>query len=365
MSEPPVLDVVGIGNALVDVLVSVPERLVAEAGLLKGTMTLMGLEAAERVHAMVPGGVTAGVQRCGGSAANTVAGLVALGARGGFVGKVADDVLGRVFLDDLGAIGVDSRGVIVVPPGPAQRSGRCLILITPDAERTMCTSLGVAGDLVPEELDRALIASAAVTYMEGFLLDQPVASQALGVAIRVAHEAGRLVAMSLSDPLCVERHGAELRALVYDELDVVFGNEVELRALTGTSDLGAACAALRRPGLVLVVTRGAAGAWVVSGAPDGRGQDASGQHGVVAVEAAPVPGGAVVDVTGAGDLFAAGFLFGLVRGADMETCARIGALAAAEVIGHIGPRPEAPLATLVAPLLRASGASSGRPAEGC
>ena len=323
----PDLDVCGIGSALVDVLVEATVAQVEACGLVKGSMQLMDLASAEAVHARVPGGV----QRSGGSVANAVAGLASLGARAGFIGKVADDRFGEVFASDLVALGVEF-GRATGPGG----TGRCLILITPDAERTMCTTLGVAATLGPDDLDDGLIARAAVTYLEGYLWDEPQAKDAFRRAIGVAHGAGRRVAMSMSDPFCVERHRAEFAGLAADDLDILFGNEAELCSLMEVDDLEEACRRVRRPGLLVSVTRGPLGAWAFEGT--------DGPIARVPVEGSPC----VVDTTGAGDLFAAGFLFALGRGAQIDACARLGNLTAAEVISHVGARPEADLASLAA-----------------
>jgi len=321
------LDVCGIGSALVDVLVEATVEQVLGCGLIKGSMQLMDLEVAEHVHARAPGGV----ERSGGSVANTVAGLASLGARAGFIGKVADDRFGGVFAADLDALGVTFARAL----GPGG-TGRSLILITPDADRTMCTTLAAAATLGPDDLDDALIAAAAVTYLEGYLWDEPQAKEAFRRAISVAHDAGRRVAMSMSDPFCVARHRREFAHLAADHLDIILGNDTELCSLMEVDDLAAACEKVRRPGLIVSVTRGPRGAWVFEGL-DGPVVD-------VPVEGAP----RVVDTTGAGDLFAAGFLYGLTRSADLETCARLGNLSAAEVISHVGARPEVPLASLAA-----------------
>jgi len=319
--------VCGIGSALVDVLVEASVEQVAACGLVKGSMQLMDLESADRVHAHVPGGV----QRCGGSVANAVAGLASLGARAGFIGKVADDRFGEVFAADLAGLGVEFGRA----SGPGA-TGRCLILITPDAERTMCTTLGVAATLGPGDLDDDLIRRAGVTYLEGYLWDEPQAKDAFRRAITVAHGAGRRVAMSMSDPFCVDRHRAEFAGLAGHDLDILFGNEAELCSLMEVDDLEEACRRVRRPGLLVSVTRGPLGAWVFEGS--------DGPVVRVPVEGSPQ----VVDTTGAGDLYAAGFLFALGRGSEIEACARLGNLTAAEVISHVGARPEADLVSLAA-----------------
>jgi sugar/nucleoside kinase (ribokinase family) len=326
------LDVVGIGNALVDVLVETDPAVVQDCGLVKGSMQLMALEEAERIH----GAVGPGAELSGGSAANTVAGLSLLGARAGFIGRVASDRLGETFARGLRAIGVSlgSRGM--VPAAAGVGTGRCLILVTPDADRTMCTSLGVAADLDPADIDETLVVAASVTYLEGYLFDLPPAKAAFRHASTVAHHAGRKVAMSLSDPFCVERHRADFRDLVDRELDLLFANREEICSLTEEEDVDTACQRLRRPGLTMAVTLGAMGALVCDG-DDGP---------PVRVPAAPVE--RVVDTTGAGDLYAAGFLWGYTRAYGLDRCARVGGIAAAEIISHVGARPQADPAALAA-----------------
>jgi len=328
------LDVCGIGSAIVDILVEAELAVVSGAGLVKGTMHLMDLDASERVHAQVPGGR----QRCGGSAANTIAGLACLGARTGFIGRVADDRFGQVFVDDLAELGVHF-GSAGAAASPEWATGRCLILVTPDADRTMCTTLGVAAHLAPAHLDIDLIERARITYFEGYLWDEPVARSAIRRAISASHAAGGRVAMSLSDPFCVDRHRVEWRELVDHQLDVVFANESELCSLAEVDDLAEACRRIRRPGLLVTVTRGPRGAWVF-------GEDGP----IIEVSAHEPP--QVVDTTGAGDLYAAGFLYGLVRDLDPERCARLGGITAAEIISHVGARPDASLPELVEPVLR-------------
>jgi sugar/nucleoside kinase (ribokinase family) len=321
---PELLDVCGIGSALVDVLVETTIDQVLALGLRKGSMELMDLDRAERIHAQVPGGV----ERSGGSVANTAAGLASLGATAGFIGKVADDRLGAVFGADLTSLGVEFGRA----SGPGS-TGRSLIFVTPDADRTMCTTLGVAATLGPGDLDDDLIGRAQVTYLEGYLWDEPQAKAAFRRAITVAHAAGRRVAMSMSDPFCVERHRADYAALAAEELDLLLGNEAELCSLMQVDDLREACRRVRRPGLTVSVTRGPQGAWVFEG-----------DRPILEI---PVDGHApVIDTTGAGDLFAAGLLFGLTRGFELDACARLGNLAAGEVISHVGARPDRSLAEL-------------------
>jgi sugar/nucleoside kinase (ribokinase family) len=321
---PDGLDVCGIGSALVDVLVETTVDQVLALGLRKGSMELMQLDRADRIHAQVPGGV----ERSGGSVANTTAGLASLGATAGFIGKVADDRLGAVFEADLTSLGVQFGRAT----GPGS-TGRSLIFVTPDADRTMCTTLGVAATLGPGDLDDELIGRAQFTYLEGYLWDEPPAKAAFRRAITVAHAAGRRVAMSMSDPFCVERHRADYAALAADELDLLLGNEAELCSLMQVDDLREACRRVRRPGLTVSVTRGPLGAWVFEG-----------DRPILEV---PVDGSApVIDTTGAGDLFAAGLLFGLTRGYALDACARLGNVAAGEVISHVGARPDRSLAEL-------------------
>ena len=324
-------DVVAIGNALVDVIASGDDSFLAEQGLVKGSMALVQPAEGERLYrAMGPA-----VEVSGGSAANTMAGLASLGSRAAFIGRVADDQLGQVFTHDLRAAGVAFEPAQVGHgAGP---TGRSLIVVSPDAQRTMSTLLGAAAELGPADVDEELVAQAEITYLEGYLFDRPPAREAFEKAVAVAHGAGRRVAVSLSDSFCVARFRDEFLALVDAGADILFANEDELRLLCGTDDSDDALAEAGRHCSLVVMTRGAAGSTVVS---DGRRHD---------VEAVPVA--RVVDTTGAGDLYAAGFLHGLVRGLDPGVCARLGAVVAGEVIGHMGARPETPLAGLVSPLL--------------
>ncbi len=323
MTEP--LDVLGIGNAIVNVLAHADEAFLAEHDLPKGAMTLIDAERADLLYArMGPG-----VEVSGGSCANTVAGAASLGSRVAYVGKVRDDDLGRIFAHDIRAAGV----AFDTPPaddGPG--TARCLILVTGDAQRTMCTYLGASAELGPEDVDTALAARAAVTYLEGYLWDPPRAKDAFRVAMAAAKGAGRRVALTLSDPFCVERHRDEFRQLVDGDVDVLFANERELTALYETSSLETAVAAVRGRCEIAVVTRSERGSVVVT---DGELHE---------VPAARVD--RVVDTTGAGDLYAAGFLHGLTRGLPLPDCARLGGVAAAEVISHFGARPEADLGAL-------------------
>lgn len=318
---------VGLGNAIVDVLSRADEGFLMDEGLTKGTMTLIDSVAAGRLYDRVGPSVEAS----GGSCANTVAGIAALGGRSSFIGRVRDDELGRIFSHDIRAAGVH----FATPPatdGPA--TARCLVMVTPDAQRTMCTYLGASVDLTPADVDTDLVSRAAVTYLEGYLWDPPEAKEAFRAAMAVAKGAGGRVALSLSDPFCVDRHRDEFRALVDGQVDILFANHEELMALYETDDLDAAVAAVRGRCEIVAVTRSAEGSVVVTA------------DAVHPVPAAPVRH--VVDTTGAGDLYAAGFLHGLTTGRDLVDCARIGSIAAAEVIQHFGARPEEDLTALVA-----------------
>ena len=317
------LDVVAIGHAIVDVLSQADDAALAELGVAKGTMALVDAVQADAIYAaMGPA-----VEVSGGSAANTAAGVASFGGAAAFVGKVRDDQLGAVFAHDIRAAGVEYS----TPPtqdGPA--TARCLVLVTPDAQRTMSTYLGAAAGLCPEDLDDDVIARAQVTYLEGYLWDPPEAIDALRRAMAVAHDAGRRVAFSLSDPFCVERHRDEFLGLVDQEVDVLFANEVEIVSLLGARSFDDAVAGVAGRCELAALTRGPLGSVVVAGGS------------VIEVPAAPVD--QVVDTTGAGDLYAAGFLYGLTHGADPHGCASLGSVAAAEVISHVGARPQVPLA---------------------
>ena len=322
---PPSFDVVGIGNAMVDVLAPAEDDFLIDWGLVKGTTALIDAARAEALY----GRMGSGLEMSGGSVANTIAGLASLGGRGAYIGKVRNDGLGQVFAHDLRALGVH----FATPPlseGPA--TARCLILVTPDAQRTMNTFLGACVELGPEDIDPDLIAAAQVTYLEGYLFDPPQAKAAFRQAAELAHRAGRRVSLSLSDPFCVGRHRADFRDLVARHVDVLFANEAEICSLYETGDFEAAVGAVRGQCAIAVLTRSERGSVIVTAA------------GTQAVPAAPVS--KVVDTTGAGDLYAAGFLYGLTRGRDLALCGRLGGLCAAEVIGHVGARPETALKTL-------------------
>ncbi|MGE0259432.1 MAG: adenosine kinase [Alphaproteobacteria bacterium] len=321
------LDVVGIGNAIVDVIAHADERFLANESLAKGAMTLIDAERAQALYTrMGPA-----VESSGGSAANTMAGLASLGSSGGYIGKVRDDILGDVFRHDIAASGVRFD---TPPAASGPGTARCLILVTPDGQRTMATYLGACVELGPEDIDAALVEAAEVTYLEGYLFDPPRAQEAFRRAARIAHQAGRRVALSLSDPFCVDRHRAAFRELVMGEVDILFANEAEICSLYETGDFAEAAAAVRGHVAIAALTRSAQGSVVL----------ANGEMHEVA--AAPVD--RVADTTGAGDLYAAGFLYGLARNLPLPTCGAIGSLCAAEIISHVGARPETALHELVA-----------------
>jgi sugar/nucleoside kinase (ribokinase family) len=259
-----------------------------------------------------------------------MAGIASLGGQGGYIGKIRDDLLGKVFRHDMTAIGVRfDTPAAEAGPGTA----RCLIMITPDGQRTMATKIGACVELGPEDIDEQLLGSAQITYLEGYLFDPPQAQQAFRRAAAAAHRAGRKVALSLSDPFCVGRHRAAFRDLVAGEVDILFANEAEICSLYETDSFDGAAASVRGHVAVAALTRSEKGSLVI------------GQGEAHAVPAAPIPH--VVDTTGAGDLYAAGFLYGLTRGLPLPTCGAIGSLCAAEIISHVGARPETALSGLV------------------
>ena len=319
-------DVLGIGNAIVDVIARTDESFLLKHGMHKGAMALIDEQRAQAIYeAMGPA-----METSGGSAANTIVGLASLGARTAFVGKIKDDTLGRAFTHDIRAAGVTFT---TKPAGDGASTARCYVLVTPDGERTMNTYLGAAQALNPADIDADLVASSAVLYLEGYLWDPKDAKDAFVKAAKIAHEAERIVALTLSDAFCVDRYRSEFLHLMRSKtVDLIFANEAELHSLYQTSDFDTAVKALRADVGAAVVTRSAKGCLVIS------------REATEAVAAFPVD--KVVDTTGAGDLFAAGFLSGLARGADDRTCGRLGALAAAEVIQHLGARPETSLRDL-------------------
>ena len=322
------LDVLCIGNAIVDVIAAADDAFLAAEGLDKGSMRLIDSDEATRLY----GRMGPGREISGGSAGNTAAGLAMLGASAGFVGQVAADQLGEVYRHDIRSLGIEFTTPVLDDGVP---TARCLVLVTPDAQRTMNTFLGAAQNLTVDALDEDQVRRAGIVYLEGYLWDPETPRAAMERAIDVAREVGNKVAFTLSDSFCVERHRDGFNALIDSgRLDILFANEAEIVSLTGEPDFDAAVAAAARRVPLLVVTRGEHGAVAVAG--EARAQ----------VPAEPVA--EIVDTTGAGDLFAAGFLAGLSQRRPLRDCLRIGAIAAAEVISHYGARPEADLKALVA-----------------
>lgn len=320
-------DVVGIGNAIVDVISQESDDFIDSHGLTKGSMTLIDAERAVQLYRdMAPA-----IETSGGSVANTVAGLASFGSSTGYIGKVRDDQLGEVFAHDIRAVGVDFD-VPAATDGPP--TARCLIVVTPDAARTMNTFLGTSSLLHPDDIDVDLVAAAKVLYCEGYIWDIEITKKAIRKAAEIAAGAGNKVSFTLSDSFCVERHRPEWHELVDGHIDVLFGNESEIKSLYETDDFDAAAEQLRGRCEVAVLTRGSAGSLILTA------------DETIEVAAATVEH--VVDTTGAGDLYAAGFLHGYTRGLDLATCGALGSLAAAEIISHMGARPAVDLADLAA-----------------
>jgi sugar/nucleoside kinase (ribokinase family) len=319
------LDVVAVGNAIVDVIAPADDAFLTAHGMTKGAMMLIDEARSQELYAAMG----AAVISSGGSAANTIAGIASLGGKTGFIGKVRADDLGRAFRHDITATGA-------VFPTPSSIAGpstaTCLVLVTPDSQRTLNTYLGACVNLGPGDLDAELIRNAQVTYLEGYLYDAPSAQRAFHDAAELAHAAGRKVALTLSDPFCVDRHRAAFQRLVDHHVDLLFANQAEIAGLLETDRLEEIVARVRRMTELAVITRGPAGSLVVSG------------DGVVEVAAAPVE--RVVDTTGAGDLYAAGFLFAYTRQRPLAECGRLGSRTAAEVLQHFGARPQTDLRLL-------------------
>lgn len=316
----------GVGNALVDMIAMVDESFLHENQMVKGSMALVETDRAMQLSSAVG----SSTRTSGGSGANTIAGIASLGGQVAFIGKVANDDLGSEFAADMAGIGVDFRSG---GPDASIPTGRCIIAVTPDAQRTMNTFLGISTLLSFDDVDAELVTAGAILYLEGYLFDRDEAKQAFRQAASLAHAHGRVVALTLSDSFCVDRHRDDFRALVRDEIDLLFANEDELKSLYETDNFDEAVQLLRHDCHIAAVTRSEKGSVIVT------------RDDVHSVPAHPVH--QVVDTTGAGDLFAAGFLRGLTQGKDLTSCARIGAIAAAEVISHVGPRPLVPLASLL------------------
>ncbi len=320
MTKP--LQVTGIGHALVDIIAPCEEALLAEFSLIKGTMRLTSPEEAGALYdKMGPA-----IETSGGSAANTCAGVASLGGRVNFKGKVGRDQFATVFAHDIRSIGVGFNHGAVSSETP---TGRCLILVTPDGERTMNTNLGAAAEFSESDLDRAAIEASQVLYLEGYLFDPDAARASFHTAAEIARASGTKVAFTLSDPFCVDRHREGFRAFIRDRVDIVFANEKELLSLYPGAGFEEACAAIKMECAIAAITRSEKGSVILAGE--------------LTLDVPAVPVEKLVDTTGAGDLYAAGFLFGLATGRDAETCGRLGSLAASEVIVHVGPRPQRPL----------------------
>ena len=319
-------DVLAIGNAIVDIIARCDDSFVASHRLDKGHMHLIDADRSEKLYA----DIGPAIETSGGSAGNTIAGVASLGGRGAFFGKVADDTLGKIFRHDIKSLGVSFEST----PAIGAPTATSIILVTPDGERTMNTFLGACvlldeADVVPETVH-----AARITYMEGYLFDRPAAKRAFRLAAKLARAAGRQVALTLSDGFCVDRHRAEFLDLIRTSVDIVFANTAEITSLYQTPDFDAACAQIAKDAPLSAVTRGASGSVIIRGTER------------IAVPAEPIA--RVVDATGAGDLYAAGFLYGHARGAPLTVCGRLASIAAAEVISHIGPRPDRKLAGLIA-----------------
>jgi sugar/nucleoside kinase (ribokinase family) len=319
-------DVLGIGNAIVDVIARADDTFLGKHTLTKGSMMLIDEARAETLY----GAMGPGIEVSGGSCGNTMAGVASFGGKGAYIGKVRNDQLGGVFGHDLRSIGV-SFDTTAATSGPA--TARCLILVTPDAQRTMNTYLGACTGLGPNDIDTKVVAAAQVTYVEGYLWDEPEAKKAVLKAFDTAHAAGKLVSITLSDSFCVDRYRDEFRALVRDKIDILFGNESEIKSLYQVDSFEKALEATRKEAKIAALTRSERGSVVIKDSE------------TYEVPAAPVA--KVVDTTGAGDLYASGFLYGFTRNKPLAECARLGGIAAAEIISHVGARPETPLKDLI------------------
>ena len=311
-------DLLGIGNAIVDVLTPVDDRFLDRQAMRKGSMSLIDADAAAMLYAELP----AGIEASGGSVANSCAVAAGLGAKVAFLGKVADDPLGRVFRDDMRAIGVH----FPTAPGAGTPTARCLVLVTPDGQRTMHTHLGIAGGFTEADLDESAIADASILYLEGYLFDPPAAQAAFRRAAEIARRAGRRVALSLSDAFCVDRHRASFLELIRDTVDIVFANETEITSLFERNDFGAAMQMAAETIPLAVLTRSEAGSVIIEGGS------------VTHIEAVPA---AVVDTTGAGDAYAAGFLAAYAKGRSLAECGALASRAASLAIAQLGARPDA------------------------
>ena len=320
------LDALTIGNALVDVLATVDEGFLVRENIVKGSMNLVDIKRSKHLHSLV----NSRTEMSGGSAANTAYGLASLGGKAGFIGKISADRLGDSFSHDLDTVGVKFFPGVTCE---TEDTGRCLIVVTPDGNRTMNTFLGAASLLDAADISKTAVQSAAVVFLEGYLFDKDAAKEAFRTAAEYAHAAGRKVALTLSDSFCVDRHRSDFLALVKNDIDILFSNEDELKALYQVDSINDGLHQLRNNCEFAAVTRNEHGSVVIDG------------DEVVIIDAEPVE--SVVDATGAGDMYAAGFIYGFVRGKPIEQCGKIGSIVASEVITHMGPRPLVPLTTVV------------------
>jgi sugar/nucleoside kinase (ribokinase family) len=320
------LDALTIGNALVDVLATVDEGFLVRENIVKGSMNLVDIKRSKHLHSLV----NSRTEMSGGSAANTAYGLASLGGKAGFIGKISADRLGESFSHDLDTVGVRFFPGVTCE---TEDTGRCLIVVTPDGNRTMNTFLGAASLLDAADISKTAVQSAAVVFLEGYLFDKDAAKEAFRTAAEYAHAAGRKVALTLSDSFCVDRHRADFLSLVKNDIDILFSNEDELKALYQVDSINDGLHQLRDNCEFAAVTRNEHGSVVIDG------------DEVVIIDAEPVE--SVVDATGAGDMYAAGFIYGFVRGKPIEQCGKIGSIVASEVITHMGPRPLVPLTTVV------------------
>ena len=320
------LDALTIGNALVDVLATVDEGFLVHENIVKGSMNLVDIKRSKHLHSLV----NSRTEMSGGSAANTAYGLASLGGKAGFIGKISADRLGDSFSHDLDSVGVKFFPGVTCE---TEDTGRCLIVVTPDGNRTMNTFLGAASLLDAADISKTAVQSAAVVFLEGYLFDKDAAKEAFRTAAEYAHAAGRKVALTLSDSFCVDRHRADFLALVKNDIDILFSNEDELKALYQVDSINDGLHQLRDNCEFAAVTRNEHGSVVIDG------------DEVVIIDAEPVE--SVVDATCAGDMYAAGFIYGFVRGKPIEQCGKIGSIVASEVITHMGPRPLVPLTTVV------------------
>lgn len=320
------LDALTIGNALVDVLATVDEGFLVRENIVKGSMNLVDIKRSKHLHSLV----NSRTEMSGGSAANTAYGLASLGGKAGFIGKISADRLGESFSHDLDTVGVKFFPGVTCE---TEDTGRCLIVVTPDGNRTMNTFLGAASLLDAADISKTAVQRAAVVFLEGYLFDKDAAKEAFRTAAEYAHAAGRKVALTLSDSFCVDRHRADFLSLVKNDIDILFSNEDELKALYQVDSINDGLHQLRDNCEFAAVTRNEHGSVVIDG------------DEVVIIDAEPVD--SVVDATGAGDMYAAGFLYGFVRGKPIEQCGKIGSIVASEVITHMGPRPLVPLTTVV------------------